>query len=310
MWGFDGDTPRVFVENKFWAGFTDNQPVEYLKLLAAYPSPAVLLVVVPMARLETAWLGLKRRLEVAPVTFSGRDSTVNVPYVVTTESGPILAVTSWAKVLSAVEAELADPKAEDTRTRNDLLQLRALCDAADLDAATPFSSADLTNQNTPAFVLHLNSVVQLAVASGVGKGVLSIKGLNPMANWDRAGRYLSFATTGVVAWFGTDFRRWRERGLTPLWLVFSARQATEVRKALEPWAAQHGLPSSVGADGSFGVGIDLTPEQEQDEVVSSLVKRLESVAVEVARVPAKPEQQEMHEEAAVSEAKGKLVLAG
>jgi hypothetical protein len=315
MWGFDGETPRVFIENKFWAGFTDNQPVEYLKLLAGHPSPAVLLMVVPMARLETAWLGLRRRLEAADVMFSVQDSTVNIPHVVSTDSGPTLALTSWAKVLSAVEAELADQNAEDTRTRNDLLQLRALCDAADLDAPSPFSASDLSNQNTPAFVLQLNSVVQLAVRTGVRKGVLGISGLLPMANWDRAGRYMSFGTTGVAAWFGTDFRRWRDHGLTPLWLVFSPRRASAVRRVLEPWAAQQGLPTSVAADGYFGVGIDVAPGREQDEVVGALVRRLESVAEELARISAKPEatatgEQEVSEHAAGNETAENLVCSG
>jgi hypothetical protein len=53
MWGFDGGTPRVFIENKFWAGLTENQPVAYLRLLAQYASPTVLLTVVPASRLET-----------------------------------------------------------------------------------------------------------------------------------------------------------------------------------------------------------------------------------------------------------------
>lgn len=34
MWGLSELEPRVFVENKFWAGLTDNQPVSYLKQLA------------------------------------------------------------------------------------------------------------------------------------------------------------------------------------------------------------------------------------------------------------------------------------
>ena len=29
MCGFDGTTVRVFIENKFWAGLTENQPVHY-----------------------------------------------------------------------------------------------------------------------------------------------------------------------------------------------------------------------------------------------------------------------------------------
>lgn len=47
---------------------------------------------------------------------------------------------------------------------------------------------------------------------------------------------MPFATTkGFGAWFGTDLRRWRERGFTPLWLVFSATEygcSNEAREAL------------------------------------------------------------------------------
>ncbi len=293
MWGLDGDTPRVFIENKLWAGLTENQPVEYLRLLAKYPSPAVLLVVVPAARLETVWRELKRRLAAANVLTSNQNPSVNVPHVVAADSGPIFAITSWAKVLSAVEAELADGIADDMNAKSDLLQLRALCDAADLDAATPFSATDLTDQTIPAFVLHLSSVVQLAVALGVSEGVLSLKGLLPMANWERAGRYfLSAATNGFGAWFGTDFRRWRERGSTPLWLVFNASasgRANDAREVLEPWAERQGLECSVAADGSFGVGIDVIPGEEQDAVVRGIANRLADIGAELSRLPAKPE---------------------
>jgi len=292
MWGLHGDTPRVFIEFKFWAGLTDNQPVEYLRLLTGYPSPTVLLVVVPGARLETVWRELTRRLVGANVPSSRQTASVNVPYAVATDSGPILGITSWAKILSAVEAELADGIADDTMAKNDLLQLRALCDAADLDAAAPFSSTALTDQRTPSFVLQLSTVVQLAVTLGDHEGVLSIKGGLPQANWERAGRYISIPTTnGFGAWFGTDFRRWRERGRTPLWLVFHANEygrATAAREGLEPWADQQGLECSVAADGSFAVGIDVLSGEEQDAVVRAIVNRLTDVAAELSRLPAKP----------------------
>lgn len=293
MWGLDGDTPRVFIEFKFWAGLTEQQPVKYLSLLTGYPSPTVLLVVVPAARLDTVWRELKHRLASANVLTSRRDASVSVPYAVAADSGPILAITSWAKVLSAVEAELADGIADDMSAKSDLRQLRALCDAADLDAATPFSSTDLTDQTIPAFVLQLSSVVQLAVALGVSEGVLSLKGALPMANWERAGRYFSFAATkGFGAWFGTDFRRWRERGSTPLWLVFAATtfgRANDAREVLEPWAERHGLECSVAADGSFGVGIDVIPGEEQDAVVRGITNRLADIGTELSRLPASPE---------------------
>jgi hypothetical protein len=45
---------RLFVENKFWAGLTENQPAGYLERLPAEGS-AVLVFVVPSKRLPIAW---------------------------------------------------------------------------------------------------------------------------------------------------------------------------------------------------------------------------------------------------------------
>ena len=70
MWGYDLGTPRVLVENKFWAGLTDNQPVTYLGLLAEYPQPTILLVVVPAARGAAVWRELCRRVDGSGIEIS------------------------------------------------------------------------------------------------------------------------------------------------------------------------------------------------------------------------------------------------
>ena len=121
MWGFADTEPRVFVENKFWAGLTDNQPVAYLKQLAAYSQPTLLLVVAPAAREHTLWRELSRRLRDAGISVSERDAS-GVVHSVATQLGPILALTSWTNVLSVLEHEAVD----DPRARGDLIQLRAL----------------------------------------------------------------------------------------------------------------------------------------------------------------------------------------
>jgi len=75
MWGLDeSNTPHVFIENKFWAGLTENQPVEYLRRLPATPEPSVLLFTVPAARQTTVWSELERRLDEAAIAATRRDS--------------------------------------------------------------------------------------------------------------------------------------------------------------------------------------------------------------------------------------------
>ncbi|MCE9560775.1 MAG: PD-(D/E)XK nuclease family protein [Planctomycetes bacterium] len=292
MWGFDATaTPRVFIENKFWAGLTENQPVQYLKLLSAHAAPTLLLVVVPAGRLETVWRELRRRLTEANFPLStcspsqGVYRTGSVNFGSEAGTAPWLAITSWSNVLSAVEAGLAD----EPQARNDLFQLLDLCDAADNDGAAPFASTQLTDQSTPSFILRLSSVIQQAVNLGVSEGVLSIDGLRPTSSWDRIGRYIRFPNGGKVEpWIGTDLRKWRDRGTTPLWLVFSTTKygrGAEVRAALESWVEQNQIVICDDDDGSFAVGIEVVAGEEPDHVVRAIVNRLREIVVELSRLP-------------------------
>ena len=293
MWGFAGVDPRVFVENKFWAGLTDNQPVNYLKQLAKYIQPTVLLVVAPRDRVNTLWRELRRRLADARISTSDRDSAAGIVHSVTTESGPVLAITSWTRLLSVLELEAAD----DQNARSDLIQLRALCDAADSQTFVPISSEELTDQRIPTFVLQLSEIIQTSVDVAVNKneGVLSITKLMPQASWDRIGRYIRFShDDGVGAWLGIRFDLWREHGGSPLWLVFTPGEfshAHEVAPMLGPWTARKGL-FLVDEDQLVAIALELPAGEEKDEVVRSVVDRLREIAEILSELPPKPSSAE------------------
>jgi hypothetical protein len=277
MWGFAGAHPRVFIENKFWAGLTDQQPVSYLGKLAQYTQPTVLLVVVPAAREQAVWRELSRRLEHAEIPAADHDSAAGIVHCAMTAIGPILALTSWPRLLSTLELEIAD----DEAARSDLYQLRALCDAADSQAFVPISAEELSNQRTPAFILQLSTIVQDSAELAVTEGILDISGLRPQASWDRIGRYVRFSCEeGVGAWLGVRFDLWRQHGGTPLWLVFSPGEfsrALEVRAILEPWAAKEGILSAFD-NGDVEIGIDLPIGEEKDQVVRSIVDCFRAIA--------------------------------
>ena len=69
MWGFSEGEPRLFIENKFWAGLTDNQPVSYLQQLATYSNPSILLVVAPA---ESTLCGVNLNVEWKKLGFNSR----------------------------------------------------------------------------------------------------------------------------------------------------------------------------------------------------------------------------------------------
>ncbi len=277
MWGIDETEPRVFVENKFWAGLTENQPISYLKQLAEYTQPTILLVVVPEAREQTVWRELIRRFEGSGISATGRETPAGIVLSITTGIGPILALTSWRKLLSALELEIAD----DPGARSDLLQLRSLCEAADSEAFLPISSTEVTDQRTPTLILQLNSIVQASVALAVTEGVLEVGRFMPQASWERIGRYAKFpGEQGVGVWLGIQFRLWQKHGGTPLWLVFSQGEwsrAHEVQSLLEPWAAKEGIFTTWEND-DFGVAVDIEIGEEKDQVVRVIVDRFKGIA--------------------------------
>lgn len=278
MWGMHESDSRVYIENKFWAGLTENQPVNYLTQLAKCPQPSLLLVVGPEARMHTLWRILMDRLKGAEIPFTDSDDRPGIINSVATGIGPIFTLTSWSRLLSALEFEVAD----DQGARSDILQLRSLCEAADIKAFIPISSTEITDQRTPAFILQLNTIVQVSVDMAVAENVLSHKGLAWGGRMDRVGRYARFSSEqGAGFWFGTSFPLWREHGGTPLWLVFDRTEfgrAHEVRPLLEPWAAREGI-FTAWDDNEFVVAIDIETGEEKDRVIKGIVDRFRKISV-------------------------------
>ncbi len=277
MWGFADTEPCVFVENKFWAGLTDNQPVSYLEKLANYPQPTVLLVIAPSAREHTLWRELNHRLLDASISVTERDTAAGVFQSVATQLGPILALTSWANVLSMLEHEAVD----DPGARGDLVQLRALCDAADNEAFVPVSNLELSDQRTPAFILQLSSIIQAAVDCAVTENVLRVNKLRPQASWDRIGRYVWVPEDQHAGgWLGIHFGLWKSHGTTPLWLLFSEGdfgRGQEVRRLIEPWAAKNGVLTTT-KDCHFAIALDIPIGEEKSGVIRSLVNDIKAIA--------------------------------
>lgn len=284
MWGLDGPHTRVFIENKFWAGLTANQPVRYLRQLSESPQPTILLVVVPAAREQTIWRELSTRLREAGISQTDRAVPSGLAFCVDTEPGPILALTSWRKVLSALELEAA----HDARAMADIAQLTALCDAADSHAFVPVATEDMTDQRVPALILQMNTIVQDSVQLAVTERVLDINGLRPQASWDRIGRYVKFTNdSGCGAWIGVHLELWKKHGATPLWLVFGHDdfgRGMDARRLLEPWAAREGV-IAVSDSNQLAIGLDVVVEEEKDTVIRSLFETLRSIATELSVLP-------------------------
>ncbi len=287
MCGMDGQDVRVLIENKFWAGLTDSQPVQYVRSLAPRPAPSILLMVVPAARRETVWREVARRLSEAEISAGEHPSSGGARRALTTSLGPLLALTTWDDVLTAIEGELS----EEPQALSDVRQLRALCEAADRDAFTPFTAEELTDQRTPALLLKLGRIIQDAVTAASADGFVAVEGLRPTASWDRMGRYVWMGARGNVgAWFGTALHLWARHGGTPFWLEFQPGdfgKAPEVRTRLEPWASRRGIFTAMDGD-RFVLAVDLPTGEEEDHVVRAVAAMLAEISRELKGLHGQP----------------------
>jgi hypothetical protein len=274
MWGYQGDKPRVYIENKFWAGLTENQPIAYLKHLTKYTQPSILLVVVPEVREQTVWQELNRRLIKEGVSTIKTETPPGLVHTAETSIGPILAITSWTKLLAFLELELAD----EPSARSDLLQLKALCDAEDTDAFTPLSTEEISDQRTPKLLLQLSAALEGAVKLGTTKEILDTKGLMPQSSSERIGRYIKFnSTPNFVVWVGINFVLWKKYGHTPLWIVFYPNEFKKSQAAkllLEEWSAKNG---NFRHNNEIVIPFDLPTGEDKDEVIRSILDQFKNI---------------------------------
>lgn len=279
MWGYSDGEPRVFIENKFWAGLTDNQPVSYLQQLAGYAQSTVLLVVAPASREHTLWRELKRRLIKAGIGFNETKADAGNLFIAETQVGPKLALVSWNKVLHQMEIEATN----DTSAKSDLVQLRALCDSSNNDAFTPISLFETSHQRTPSLIVQMGKVIQEVVDKLDTESVININNLRPQASWDRIGRYARFSYSngfGIIFWVGIHIELWKNNGTSPLWILFLTDQyglSKEARAIIEPWAAKHGAQTAM-AGTNFAIALEVLSGEEKPAVIHHIADQIKEVA--------------------------------
>ena len=286
MWGLDETgSAHVFVENKFWAGLTDNQPVSYIEKLAERPHSSLLLAVVPARRERAVWRELTKRLAESGISADVSPATLGSNFVVKTGSGPIMALTTWTTLLAFLEAEAA----QDPSARNDIAQMRALCEQADSDAFFPFTREQMSDQRTSSLLLQLTGLVQEVSDLAFDEHTLFKGRYALQASAERIGRYAGIPfeeQCGV--WLGIHFKLWKEHGRSPFWMVFSTSdwgRAHEVRILLEPWAAQKDVFVTTQPEGGFAVAIDITCGEEKVSVVRGIVGQFAEIGRALTPLP-------------------------
>ena len=204
---------RAFVENKFWAGLTDAQPVSYLAELPDEP-PGALLFVVPQRRVATIWNELQLRCVREELEWVDGPESHSVIWA-RVDSKPML-ITSWTHVLQAL-LQAAHTGGEDT-IRNDILQLQGLTDRMDAEAFLPIRADEITDQETAHRLLNYGGLTEDITQKLKDNGVADTEGLRVSHSYQSAGRYLRVHGKFGL-WLGIELEVWRDAGISPLWLM-------------------------------------------------------------------------------------------
>jgi hypothetical protein len=267
--------PVLIFENKFWAGLTPAQPVEYLQRLAA--QGGVLCFVAPTARLLMLWPELLQRATIGLVQVGVRreESELKIAHVGDKCS---LVLASWSFLLSQLR-EALEAQGEVALVA-DVRQLIGLAARMDTTGFIPLTVADLT-ASTARHVLQFCEVVNAAVDGHlVHEPFASVRGLKATGGQGWYGRYVRLH--GLVCFFSFDAPIWAEHGRSPIWLRMTFPNepySSQVEQAVARLLGHDGYvrPGDVKRPGVW-VPIRIPEGRERDAVIDSVVHQVLKVA--------------------------------
>lgn len=271
MTGRHGEAIRVFVEVKFGAALTDQQPLAYLEHLAREPAPTLLLFIVPEWRRQYLWRELLERLKAGHVEH--REHDARTLEITGRAHGQRLHILGWSAVLEALRAGAGDDDA-----RMNVEQLAGLCRTADEGESRPLLREELTDPQAPARMIQYINIVRGVVDRGCD-GVFRGVSRGTSFYWFAIGQKIQFAgDKGPVAWIGVDLPRWKKFETGPLWLTFDWNygQAKLVRERLHAWAGEQ---KRVLHDYEEGVmlSLELLVGREQQAVIDDVIAQLRTI---------------------------------
>ena len=263
---------RAFVENKFWAGLTDAQPVSYLGDLPE-DLPAALLFIVPQQRVTTVWNELKLRCGQAELEWRDGPGTRTVTW--SRVGRKTLLITSWTHVLEGLLD--AAHSGEHDSIRHDILQLRGLTSRMDSEAFLPIRADEVTDQGTAHRLVNYIGLIEDITHKLRDSGIADTRRLRPAHAWYTIGRYLRVHERFGL-WLGIDLEVWREAGITPLWWIFNDGEFSGVAGRLQTIRELFDDVQYYEDAGTLYIPIRLKTSVERDRVVEDAVAQMSRIA--------------------------------
>ena len=263
-------TRRLLVENKFWAGLEDTQPVSYLNALPEEGS--ALLFIVPSKRVSVVWQELKARCSEANMML-GDDSPENGTTWVRVDARTLL-ITSWDHVLAKL---LLKAKADGfEEIEQDIIQLHDLAKQMDSEALLPLRADEVTDQSIPR---RLENYVDLALAIvNTVSSQTKADQLTVGTTDHEIGRYIRYGASFKL-WFGISIPVWRKRGISPLWCYIPKDSLADVDLVKSPLETRLKLPHDFIYDTTNGlyIPVQLKLGADKDAVIDDAASKIRAI---------------------------------
>ena len=264
---------RIFIENKFWAGLTDAQPVRYL---ADLPDdlPSGLVFIVPEQRIPTVWEELKRRSRESYELEEDSPSDTMTQLQMGTRT---MCITSWRHVL-----DLLKQISPDDDLRCDVMQLGGLARFSESDEFPPLRDDEISDVSIPSRMINYCNLVEPIFDALVALGVARKGRLRITNDWHDTGRYFTVLDKFEV-WLGVAREPWRSTSIGPLWLRVTSGECNLGED-------YHRLDKSFenvqeGKNVKY-LPIPLRTGVERDEVIRDAVKEVQCIAEKFGKMVA------------------------
>ena len=273
----NGDV-RSFVENKFWAGLTEAQPVSYLNDLPNDP-PSSLVFIVPEQRLSTVWNELKVRCDQAKLDWI--DAPSRGPVTWARVGGQTMLITSWKHVLDVLLDAARFGGHEGTS--HDILQLQGLTSRMDLEAFLPLRPDEVTDQETALRMMNYSGLIEEITQKLKDRRIADTTSLKTSHGYYTAGRYLRvYGKFGL--WLGIELEVWRDAGITPLWWYSGEPEFYGVAGHLETVLEHFDDVQHYEEDRQLYIPVRLKTGVERDRVVADAVAQMIQIADKLLEV--------------------------
>jgi regulator of replication initiation timing len=258
LWGKARDQ-RVLIEVKFWAGLTGRQSSAYDDSFG--DTDGACLFLVPEERVEN----IKRKMK----------------EVYEKEDAPILGVTHWSAVLSALEAAVEESTENNKhQILGDLQQLRGLCRQLKAEGFHPIRPDEL-GPDVARRMLDLRRLVE---------ELREILLTDTFASWSvtsnmrrRTSVYRFKGELYKTTYFlGIHYNLWKDLEDSPLWMKFKDERPTrreEIKTALRPKMTVLDHPQK---QEDVLIPLELRIGVSRDQIVDNLEEQLSTISEELS----------------------------